>query len=212
VRARIKKTSLINFLVNKHYLHLYYNFLIMSLVYRHRRLDNNKIFYIGVGSNEKRAYTKRNRSIFWNRIISKSDYCVEIIQNNLSQEDAFELEMFLINIYGRQDNKTGILCNLTDGGEGRSNIVVSLNTRKKLSKAALKTNKKKLTLVNNINSTRHKKVIDTKTGKIYNTIIEASNEANITLRHFKRCLYGDRPNYTGFELIDKKQEYKCKKK
>lgn len=184
----------------------------MSLVYRHRRLDTNKIFYVGVGANEKRAFSKINRSVFWKSIVSKTDYSVEIIQRNLTQDESFELEMFLINLYGRVNIKTGILCNLTDGGEGRKNIVVSLETRKKLSSAALKENKEKLILGSKKDATRQQKVIDTKTGKIYNTIIEASNEANITLRHFKRCLYGDRPNYTGFELINKKQEYKCKKK
>lgn len=184
----------------------------MALVYRHRRLDNNQIFYIGVGADEKRAFQKRDRSIFWNRITSKTDYSVEIIQRNLSQEDAFELEIFLISLYGRRDNKTGILCNLTDGGDGRSNINVSLSTRKKLSVAALKQDKEKLILGSKRLAGRKQKVIDKNTGIIYNTIIEASNAANITLRHFKRCLYGDRPNYTGFELINNKKEYKCRKK
>lgn len=184
----------------------------MALVYRHRRLDTNKVFYVGVGVNEKRAFTKRNRSIFWNRIISKTNYSVEIIQRNLSQEEAFELEVFLISLYGRQDIKTGILCNLTDGGDGRKNIIVSLDTRNKLSSAGFKVNKEKLKRTTNKQTNKCQKVIDKNTGIIYNTIIEASNAANITLRHFKRCLYGDRPNYTSFELINKKQEYKCRKK
>lgn len=184
----------------------------MSLVYRHRRLDTNDVFYVGVGSNEKRAFSKRNRSFFWNSITSKTEYSVEIIQRNLTQTDAFELEMFLISLYGRKDNKTGILCNLTDGGDGRSNIIVSLDTRKKLSKAALKENKEKLKRTTENQTKKCQKVIDKSTGIIYNTIIEASNAADITLRHFKRCLYGDRPNYTSFELLNKKQEYKCRKK
>ena len=181
----------------------------MSIVYRHRRLDNNKVFYVGVGVNEKRAFKKRGRSDFWNKIVSKTDYSIEIIANNLSQEDAFELEEFLISLYGRRDNKTGILCNLTDGGEGRKNIIVSLDTRKKLSKVGLKKDKEKLSL--GLKKGRSQKVINTKTKKIYNTIIEASNEANITLRHFKRCLYGDRPNYTDFKLVNEKMNYKCQK-
>jgi hypothetical protein len=184
----------------------------MALVYRHRRLDTNKVFYVGVGVDEKRAFKKTNRSIFWNRIISKTDYSVEIIQSNLSQEDAFELEVFLISIYGRKDIKTGILCNLTDGGEGRKNIIVSLDTRKKLSSSGFKENKEKLKRTSDKQTNKCQKVIDNNTGIIYNTIIEASNAADITLRHFKRCLYGDRPNYTGFELVNKKQEYKCQKK
>ena len=181
----------------------------MSLVYRHRRLDNNQVFYIGVGADERRAFQKKSRSIFWKRIISKTNYSVEIIKRNLTQDEAFELETFLIDLYGRQDNKTGILCNLTDGGDGRRNIIVSLTTRKKLSKISLKENKEKLVL--GLKKGRSQKVINTKTKKIYNTIVEASNEANITLRHFKRCLYGDRPNYTDFKLLNKKMKYKCPK-
>lgn len=180
----------------------------MSIVYRHRRLDNNKVFYVGVGVNEKRAFKKQGRSDFWKNIVSKTNYSVEIIAKNLTQKDAFELERFLISLYGRRDNKTGILCNLTDGGEGRSNIIVNLDTRKKLSKAGFKENKKKLSLGSK--KGRSQKVINIKTKKIYNTIKEASNEANITLRHFKRCLYGERPNYTNFELVNEKMKYKCR--
>ena len=181
----------------------------MSIVYRHRRLDNNEVFYVGVGVDEKRAFKKRGRSDFWNRIVSKTNYSVEIIARNLTQQDAFELETFLIRLYGRLDNNTGILCNLTDGGEGRSNVIVSLKTRKKLSEVGLKKNKEKLSL--GLKKGKSQKVINTKTKKIYNTIIEASNEANITLRHFKRCLYGERPNYTDFKLLNKKMKYKCQK-
>lgn len=184
----------------------------MALVYRHRRLDTNQVFYVGVGVDEKRAFKKRDRSIFWNRITSKTNYSVEIIQGNLSQEEAFELEMFLISLYGRQDIKTGILCNLTDGGEGRRNIIVGLDTRKKLSSAGFKEGKEKIKRTTEKQTKKCQKVIDKNTGIIYNTIIEASNAADITLRHFKRCLYSDRPNYTSFELVNKKQEYKCKKK
>ena len=184
----------------------------MALVYIHRRLDTNKVFYVGVGVNEKRAFQKRGRSVFWRSIISKTNYSVEIVKRDLSQEDAFELEIFLISLYGRQDIKTGILCNLTNGGDGRKNIIVSLDTRKKLSSAGLKKNKKKLKRTTEKQTKKCQKVIDKNTGVIYNTIIEASNVANITLRHFKRCLYGDRPNYTSFELVNKKQEYKCRKK
>lgn len=184
----------------------------MGLVYRHRRLDNNKIFYVGVGVDEKRAFTKRNRSIFWHNIVAKTDYLIEIIQENLTQENCFELEIFLISLYGRKDIKTGILCNLTDGGEGRKNVVTSLKTRLIRSKNAIKEIKNMQTRGVLKKETRSQKVIDNNTGIIYDTIIDASIIANITLRHFKRCLYGERPNYTSFELVGKKQEYKCKQK
>ena len=88
-------------------------------VYRHRRLDNNKIFYIGVGS-KKRAYSKSKlrRNQFWINIINKTDYNVEILAENLDLESAKELEVFLIELYGRRDLNKGNLVNLTDGGEG----------------------------------------------------------------------------------------------
>lgn len=188
-------------------LHLY-----MAIVYRHRRLYTNKIFYVGIGPSEKRAFVKTNRSVYWKNIISKTDYSVEIIQENLNQEDAFELEKFLIQLYGRKDINTGILCNLTDGGDGRSNIIVNLETRMKLSVSNTNKNNKIITRGTKKKETRNKYILDTSTGKIYNTIIDACNIANISLRHFKRCLYGERPNYTGFELVDEKQKYKCRKK
>ena len=43
-----------------------------------------------------------------------------LIQEFPSEEAAFEAEKFLIACYGRLDNKTGCLSNLTDGGEGVS--------------------------------------------------------------------------------------------
>jgi hypothetical protein len=45
---------------------------------------------------------------------------VSIFKENLSEEEAFKLERELIEYWGRRDIKTGILCNLTDGGEGNS--------------------------------------------------------------------------------------------
>jgi hypothetical protein len=79
----------------------------MKLVYRHRRLDNNKVFYIGIG-NEKRPYSKK-RNKHWQNVVNKTDYVVEIISENLSLEDACELEMFLISEYGVK-NLTNITC------------------------------------------------------------------------------------------------------
>jgi hypothetical protein len=91
----------------------------MALVYRHRRLDNNNIFYVGISKDKYRPYADgRYRNKVWNRIVKKTDYIVEIILDNISYEDAIELEIFLIYLYGKISNKTGTLSNLTDGGEG----------------------------------------------------------------------------------------------
>jgi len=103
----------------------------MALVYQHIRLDNNKIFYIGIGKYEGRAYTKKKRSPYWQNIVKKHGYKVEIIYDNLTWEEACKKEIFLIKSLGRIDLKTGNLVNLTDGGDGQYNP--SLETRLKIS-------------------------------------------------------------------------------
>lgn len=102
-------------------------------VYRHRRLDTNKIFYIGIGSDPKRPYSKYGRNTFWKRVVSKTDYEVEIIAILPIWELACELEELLIKEYGRRDLGLGNLCNLTNGGEGIRNP--SLETRLKISES-----------------------------------------------------------------------------
>lgn len=83
-------------------------------VYIHRRANDLKIFYVGKGS-KKRSKTSRGRSQYWQRIVAKHGYVVEIILSGIDELSAFELEAFLIAEIGREN-----LCNLTDGGEGCS--------------------------------------------------------------------------------------------
>jgi len=45
---------------------------------------------------------------------------VLILKKNLTEEEAFRHEIYMIAIYGRKDLRTGILHNFSDGGEGLS--------------------------------------------------------------------------------------------
>jgi len=91
----------------------------MAVVYRHIRLDSNQPFYIGIGKTEKRAYENgKRRSAHWNNIVQKYGYAVQIMLDDLTWEEACEIEQYLICFYGRQDLGKGGLINLTDGGEG----------------------------------------------------------------------------------------------
>ena len=92
----------------------------MAYVYKHTRLDTNEIFYIGIGSDNSfnRAFSKKKRNNFWKNIISKTEYKVDIIYNNVSWKEACLIETQLIQQYGRRNLNTGILCNLTNGGDG----------------------------------------------------------------------------------------------
>jgi hypothetical protein len=108
----------------------------MAYVYRHIRLDKNEPFYIGIGSNNdyNRANSKHGRNKLWKDIVKKSDYITEIIVDNLNWKDACNKEIEFILLYGRKDNNTGSLVNLTNGGEGTIGYIPSGETIEKRAK------------------------------------------------------------------------------
>ena len=103
----------------------------MAYVYQHIRKDTNQPFYIGIGSdlNFYRANKFSERNEIWERIKNKTEILVEILHNNIEWEEACGIEIQLIKKYGRINNKTGILSNMTDGGEGTLNRVINNDTR-----------------------------------------------------------------------------------
>lgn len=109
----------------------------MAYVYRHIRLDKNEPFYIGIGSslNYERAFTKSNRNKHWLNIVSKNKYEVEILFDNLTEQEARDKEIEFIKLYGRVDLNNGILVNLTDGGDGCLNRILSNEVKIKIGKS-----------------------------------------------------------------------------
>jgi len=107
-----------------------------KVLYQHTRNDTGAVFYIGIGST-KRAYCNDGRNNHWKRIVEKHGYKVEIIIEDLSCADACSWEKYLIGLYGRKDKGTGILINMTDGGDGILGIIHSDNTKEKMSKSAI---------------------------------------------------------------------------
>ena len=103
----------------------------MAYLYRHIRLDKNEPFYIGIGSDlhYKRAYQTKSRNKHWHNIVSKTEYDIEILIDNITWEEACKKEVEFIKLYGRKDLNSGILTNLTDGGEGTINVIVNESTR-----------------------------------------------------------------------------------
>lgn len=87
-------------------------------------------YYIGKGKG-RRMYEKHGNHI----AIPKDNRYIVILESNLSNTGALALERRYIRWYGRVDNRTGILRNLTDGGEGTGGYIVSEETKQKISKA-----------------------------------------------------------------------------
>ena len=103
-------------------------------VYAHYKPNEDMPFYVGKGHGN-RSYDKTYRNRWWHNIVNKYGYRVEIMYDNLTEAQAFDLEKEFIKRYGRADLGCGPLVNMTDGGDGASGAIVSNETRSKLSKA-----------------------------------------------------------------------------
>ena len=118
----------------------------MAYIYKHIRKDTNEIFYIGIGTTKYRATTSHGRNPFWHRVVNKTEWESQIIEDGLSWKEACEKEIELIKLYGRTDLKEGALVNLTDGGEGvlgsKSNIGKKRSEETKQYQSYLKKGKK----------------------------------------------------------------------
>ena len=56
------------------------------------------------------------------------------LKTNLTEEEAFRHEVYMISVLGRKDKGTGILQNMTDGGDGISGHRHTLETKRRISK------------------------------------------------------------------------------
>ena len=100
-------------------------------VYAYLRVDGTP-YYIGKGENS-RAWRKHARSNGTN-LTPRNHSNIIIMETGLNEIGAIALERFYIRWYGRKDiiyldRPLGILRNMTDGGEGCSNIVQTPVTR-----------------------------------------------------------------------------------
>jgi hypothetical protein len=96
-------------------------------VYAYMR-DNNTPYYIGKGKND-RAWSPH---VGCN--MPKDKTKILMMETNLTEIGALALERRYIRWYGRKNINTGILRNLTDGGEGCSGMNHSDEVRMRISK------------------------------------------------------------------------------
>lgn len=101
---------------------------------------DGRTFYVGKGCRGRDVRPKRHNPIF-KRIVAKiqrqgSEPRVVRWHDGLREEDAHRLEVAYIRLFGRRNTQTGVLANLTDGGEGGSGVVYSEEARANMSAAA----------------------------------------------------------------------------
>jgi hypothetical protein len=87
-------------------------------------------YYIGKGCGN-RLYAKDKKEFKPPKDKSR----IIFLKQNLTEEDAFKHEKYMIVVFGRKNNGTGILRNKTDGGEGPSGAIRSEEYKRKMSEA-----------------------------------------------------------------------------
>lgn len=97
-------------------------------VYAYLRPDGSP-YYIGKGKND-RAFVKHQKLP-----VPKDRSRIVFLEQNLSEIGAFALERRYIKWYGRKDEGTGILRNLTSGGEGSSGYTHTEDTKRQIAES-----------------------------------------------------------------------------
>ncbi len=102
-------------------------------VYLHKRKSDGSVFYVGKGHGP-RFKSKSGRSKHWINIAKKNGVIVEFFAFNISESEAFEIEIDLIKrLRERGEN----ICNIYDGGEGPSGFKHTKETKMKFRMAKL---------------------------------------------------------------------------
>jgi hypothetical protein len=87
-------------------------------------------YYIGKGQT-KRIYQKNGKPCG----VPKDKSRIIFLKQNLTEEEAFKHEIYMISVFGRKDLGTGILHNRTNGGDGTSGFIYSEESKRKISES-----------------------------------------------------------------------------
>lgn len=140
-------------------------------------------FYIGKGKNnrykchlyKKNLKHKNIKNSTIKKILSYNNNPISIIiYNNLSEIDAFKYEIEIIKHFGRKQINSGLLSNMTDGGDGASGTKMSPETKLKLKECGKNNGYKGKTRIEIFGKEKADEItkyhIDRISGKTYNEV------------------------------------------
>lgn len=188
-------------------------------LYRHIRLDINQPFYIGIGTQYQgyRHYSRAknwHKNKYWENIVNKTEYKIEILLESDNYQFILEKEIEFVKLYGRKNNKTGILANETDGGKSSLGVKQSSETiEKRISKIRGKSRsldfRQKLSEMHKgktfcpecIEKSKKKIICTNKFNyfiKIFDSLSEASRELNIGTSTISKVCKGKNTHAKGY--------------
>ena len=88
-------------------------------------------YYIGKGKH-LRLYTNHYRENRNCVAVPQDKDRIIYLKRNLTEQEAFRHEIYMISVLGRKDIGTGILRNRTNGGEGSTGKVMSAEAKKRI--------------------------------------------------------------------------------
>lgn len=100
-------------------------------------------YYVGKGKGNRMyaPHKRKNRgsSCLVPRTNGVIDKCrVKVVKSGMTEPEAHTLEVTLIKQYGRKDIGTGILVNLTDGGDGTTNLTPEARKKQSMALTGIK--------------------------------------------------------------------------
>lgn len=177
----------------------------MAIVYTHSKKSGD-IFYIGIGLNNLRAYSKANRNKHWHNTVNKHGLEVNIVNYDIEWSEACKIEKMLILKYGRNDLKNGKLVNLTNGGEGVIGYNYTDEVRNKMSE--LKKGKPSPRLGCTLSQSTKDKISKSKFGIILsenhkNKISEANKGKKLSQKHINSIINSNKKRVISNETKQK---------
>jgi hypothetical protein len=103
-------------------------------VYTHLNPKTKEVFYVGIGKGNRAWNQWAGRNKFWENYVNKHGFKVEMIAENLTREQAEDIEMKLISHLGRrQIDEGGTLVNRSIGGDGNKGYTHTEEFKQKMS-------------------------------------------------------------------------------